>query len=135
MGSGGRAAVSRTALSPEISIVDARFRPPGASRRRPADRTRLAHAGSTSRQTGLPDLAFVYSAANGENADPDSKAIDVLIWRGRYVTAAAGPDCGPSVARARFSCWTILAAPRDHGACVADRTLTVRISRVMTSTQ
>src|ERR1700691_5154444 len=39
MGSGGRAAVSRTALSPEISIVDGRFRPPGAARRRPADRT------------------------------------------------------------------------------------------------
>jgi len=34
MGSGGRAA----AWSPEISIVDARFRPSGAARRRPADR-------------------------------------------------------------------------------------------------
>lgn len=48
---------------------------------------RLAHAGSTSRQTGLPDLAFVYFGGRWENADPDSKAINVLIWRGRYVAA------------------------------------------------
>jgi hypothetical protein len=34
-----------------------------------------------------------------ENADPDSKAINVLIWRGRYVAAAAGAGRGASVAR------------------------------------
>jgi hypothetical protein len=29
-----------------------------------------------------------------ENADPDGKAINVLIWRGRYVAATPGAGCG-----------------------------------------
>jgi hypothetical protein len=39
-------------------------------------------------------LALVHFGGRWENADPDSKAINVLIWRGRYVAAAAGAGRG-----------------------------------------
>jgi hypothetical protein len=49
---------------------------------------------STSRQTELPDLAVVYFGSRWKNADPDGKAINVLIRRGRYVAATAGAGGG-----------------------------------------
>ncbi len=103
MGSFGRAAVSRTAWSPEISIVDARFRPSGASRRRPADRTPVSSCWIHVAPDGAAGFGLrVFRRLMGKNADPDSKAINVLIWRARYVAAGADAGCGPSVARARF---------------------------------
>jgi len=35
-----------------------------------------------------------YFGGRWENADPDSKAINVLIWHGRYAGVAARPGCG-----------------------------------------